>query len=631
MATYPVGATRTYTTIQSAIVAAGAANDVDALVPVDHGTYTEALNIKTRAGSWAMPVTVYGADPANRPVIVCPATAHAVTADQVCNADAGTRVPSFTDLIWSGGSATTDIVYAANGGPMTFRRCDFVNLNKPAIRLASGGTGPGYMWIIDRCRFDACGQAVMSTDGTSYGFVMNCYLRITNTANMISCMNGASPNTHWQALNNSVASYLNGYVLFQIGTAKNNAIKVVSGTPSRLYDCTGGTYSNNCASAAASSANTGTDGGGNLTLTDPLFANAATGDFTITTASPCYNAGAVAVVVTTDFVGTARPQGLSYDIGALEVIATTTVSSITVMSSTSIRLNLAASVGSDATWATSSRFTVTSGTGAAVTVSSAAASGNPGSSITLTTSEHTNGATYTVAWSGLTNVTSSSTTYTGQGVAPTISSAAFTAAQTMRVTFSENMTNDAALIAASSYTLTPTAGVGFHPTAVTRISSTIVDITVDRGLGAYTGTLAVSGPVDLGGNAPSPSSVAIDAFGSSAAGATGRLERGASFVRLVLNGPVFRDAATWVAANVTIAPYLRAQYYGVDGSPATYVDFVVSDASADVGYSIEIGNMVGIGGDMLYFTGGNPPTNAGVDAGEDPAISYFTGPNGEAL
>jgi hypothetical protein len=627
MATYPVGASKTYTTIQAAITAAGAAVDYDAQIPVDAGTYTADFTLHTRVpGSHSMPVHVYAADTANRPVIVPAGGGYNITASNGQHADAGTRFPVFRDLIWSGGTNTNALVNASGGNPMHFIGCDFLSLTKIVFRYANAGVSHARRWEIRKCRFDACtGGEVVSAADVGYGLIEGCRFRHTSGAySMVLC----TTSSNWLAYNNSVSSTAGGGYLFQVREAWNNAVHVVSSSPLKLF-VVNGVYDYNVFNWAGS--NSGTNGGHNNASGVPGFANPTTGDYSITAASPCYNTGSTLADVTTDYLGTARPQGVAPDVGAYELIATATVSTVTVLGPTSVRLNLSASVASDATWAATGNYTLTSGTGAAVTVSAAAASGNPGSSITLTTTEHTNGATYTVAWAGLLNVTSGSTTYTGQGTSPTISSAAFTGAATMRVVFSEAMGNNAALTTASNYTLTPTAGVGFNPTAVTRINSTAVDLTVDRQLGAATGTLAVSGPTDLGGNAPSPSSVAITAFATSVDGATGRLEGGASFVRITFNSPVFRDVATWVGASVSISPYLRATYYGVDGSPATYLDFITSDAYSGVEYAITVADLAGVSGDILYFTGGAAPTSAGVDAGEPARISYFTGPNGEAI
>jgi hypothetical protein len=58
-------------------------------------------------------------------------------------------------------------------------------------------------------------------------------------------------------------------------------------------------------------------------IADPLFTNAAGGDYTLQAGSPAVNAGrdvsgADDGAVTTDFLGVSRPQGAGYDIGAFE-------------------------------------------------------------------------------------------------------------------------------------------------------------------------------------------------------------------------------------------------------------------------------------------------------------------------
>jgi hypothetical protein len=57
---------------------------------------------------------------------------------------------------------------------------------------------------------------------------------------------------------------------------------------------------------------------------NPLFTNAAAGDFSLQSGSPAFNTGVTVAQVTTDFTGTVtRPQGLAYDIGAYEYVVPT--------------------------------------------------------------------------------------------------------------------------------------------------------------------------------------------------------------------------------------------------------------------------------------------------------------------
>ena len=53
---------------------------------------------------------------------------------------------------------------------------------------------------------------------------------------------------------------------------------------------------------------------------DPDFTNAASGDFTLLSASPAINAGTTLATVTTDRNKVTRPQGSAYDMGAYEKV-----------------------------------------------------------------------------------------------------------------------------------------------------------------------------------------------------------------------------------------------------------------------------------------------------------------------
>ena len=103
-------------------------------------------------------------------------------------------------------------------------------------------------------------------------------------------------------------------------TIRNNIIwgntaVATSGTATEAFWVKAGTpvVTNNCCNY---------DIGGNCVTGDPAFADAANGDFSITTASPCANKGLtqewMTTTETTDYGGNVRVSGSSVDIGAYE-------------------------------------------------------------------------------------------------------------------------------------------------------------------------------------------------------------------------------------------------------------------------------------------------------------------------
>ncbi len=63
------------------------------------------------------------------------------------------------------------------------------------------------------------------------------------------------------------------------------------------------------------------EGGGNM-ASNPLFVNAAGGNFNLQTTSPCIDRGTSLACVTNDYADTTRPKGCYYDMGAYEFIKT---------------------------------------------------------------------------------------------------------------------------------------------------------------------------------------------------------------------------------------------------------------------------------------------------------------------
>lgn len=234
----------------------------------------------------------------------------------------------------------------------------------------------------------------------------------------------------------------------------------------------------------------GTDGGNNE-LRDPLFTDGANADFTWQAGSLDFGSGVAVGGVTTDIDGDPLPTGAGWPRGPYGYESSTSVSSVTVVSSTSVKLNLAALVSNDATWTDAGNYTITASGGAvAVTVASAAVT-DAGMSITLTTSEHTNGGAYNVEWAGLTNVADGDDDYTGTSTPPVVSSAAMTAAKVIRVTFSKSMTNNAALTTVGNYLIS-----GMVVSGVVRVDATRVDVTMTERIPAADSTITVNGPQD---------------------------------------------------------------------------------------------------------------------------------------
>lgn len=102
----------------------------------------------------------------------------------------------------------------------------------------------------------------------------------------------------------------------------NNTFYNVSGTAIHVQ-ANVNTVKNNIVygSTTAAILASGTVASNNLLGTSPSFTDAAGGDFTLQTGSVAVNAGATIGSVTTDRIGTARPQGAAYDIGAYEQLS----------------------------------------------------------------------------------------------------------------------------------------------------------------------------------------------------------------------------------------------------------------------------------------------------------------------
>lgn len=389
------------------------------------------------------------------------------------------------------------------------------NLRFRGFKITSAGNaggainGQGYtVGTLQNLYFDDCIYCVQNAVGGTYrdlqGVSIGALLRSCTGPNVavFRAVQRAGYDYIFDNGSDTTGAYALG-AAYQDGSRVNHSVANVSGTGPTfrnisLYRAAGaggvafkGTYSY-CTATGYGTLGSGTDGGNNFSR-DPLFTSPAAGDFTFQAGSSEIESGTAIAGVTTDAIGQSLPVGTGWPRGPIDRVVNTTVASVSVLSPTSIKLTLAALKTSDATWTTAGNFTITGGGGAAAVTVSAASVTDAGMSITLTTSEHTDGGAYSVAWSGLTNVTSGSSAYTGEGAPPSITAARMTSPTTIVLTFSEAVDETSAELAAN-YTTTPARTV----TAV-RTSTTTVTLTLDRP--AHVVRLDVVGVEDLAGNA----------------------------------------------------------------------------------------------------------------------------------
>ena len=155
-------------------------------------------------------------------------------------------------------------------------------------------------------------------------------------------IDGGAPSTGNHVINNTVrmASDARSAINIQNGSTGNtlsNNVLVDSAPGHGAIDvcatCTAGLASDhnaiagpilvdgNPTSLASWSATTGNDTASIATTADALFANPATGDLSLRAGSPAIDAGDPAGAPDVDVIGTPRPQGAGYDIGAYEAFA----------------------------------------------------------------------------------------------------------------------------------------------------------------------------------------------------------------------------------------------------------------------------------------------------------------------
>lgn len=454
-------------------------------VRVRAGTYAEDIDLRD---GWLRQVTIEAYDPNNKPTITGAGGSQVFRADATYHVSAGSTA-LLKNLIISCNPPANGIVYA-NSSAVNAYGCTFITNSSGVVYRWLFGSA-SRQGLVENCLFyGSNGIAVQFGNGSaSYATVRNCVIVRTGATvaqiDALSTSDGVVYNVSVD-LTGSTGSWASVFA----NVVTNVTIEASGGTVNR--GIRSGTYTTcNVYGSVTTPFYTGVNGGGNLTV-DPLYTDPTTYNLLPQAGSPLITAGTnLSGTFTTSYNGATRPGVGAWTIGAYEVPATTTVSSVDVLSPTSLRLNLASAVTSDSTWTTAGNYTITpSGGAAAVTVSAAAIS--TATTITLTTSEHTDGGDYNVAWSGLTNVTSGNDDYVGEGTAPTISAVTMTAAKTVRVTFSESMTNNAALTTTGNYVVT-----GASVSSVTRLNATQVAVVLAERIPLDATAIAVNGPQDL--------------------------------------------------------------------------------------------------------------------------------------
>lgn len=633
MATRTVGPSgRDFTTINAAIQASNdnpASRGARDLILVDYATYTEVLDFQSPSGGWQIPCIVRAADPNNRPIIQSTGGAQACLGG---GAYRGTAVgeTELDGLIFSGWTAASNGVCYFSIEGIIIENCSFTGCtNRICIRWI-GGSATRY-GRAEACTFATSGRSGTGSNGTiltwtAYSDVQNCKAVCPTN---VQFQNSASTGPRLVAHNSVVGTWDTGgnskVMVGAAGTYRGNLIQNLGTGGSHAIE-TAGTYTENIAYGTFTTRFSGTDGGSNQNV-DPQFTNAAGGDLALQVTSPAIRSLSRDASVLYDILGAARSDPT--DAGAYETTLSTTVSAVTAVSSTSVTLDLASVVTSDGSWTTAGNYTITPPGGApSITVSAAVITDSD--TITLTTNEHLQGGSYTLAWSGLTNITNGSSGYTGIGVAPTLSWAAATTHSTVTVTFSEDMTNNAALTTAGNYTLTRSGG-STAVASVSRTNATTVVLTCATPLwSGYTYTLSVSGPTDLAGNAASATTTAFAPLTAVLASVT----HAATTTVVLTFGPCATHASMAVTGNYTItrvAPYIAPAAPTVSSAVAAQVGstlvitLTTTDHFNSQDYRVTWSGLTGVADSYVEYVGVGPQTVVTVSGGFfPPTVKVYT-------
>src|SRR5262249_16944847 len=112
--------------------------------------------------------------------------------------------------------------------------------------------------------------------------------------------------------NGSWGIYVNRNAVIRNNIAYNNSLNQDGSADIGGFNLSGSVISNNLCGQTNSAP------GACAVVGNPNFIDSATGDFHLQGGSPAIDAGVTLIQAATDIVGTPRPQGAAYDIGAFE-------------------------------------------------------------------------------------------------------------------------------------------------------------------------------------------------------------------------------------------------------------------------------------------------------------------------
>lgn len=191
------------------------------------------------------------------------------------------------------------------------------DVTSAAIVASGNGGGQGQVVTIDRSRISiptgTVPVGIAATDGASVK-ISNSVLRGGSTTNGFIAVN-----TSTKASSVEFSTFYNAPLRCPTGNlilASRNNIFLSDGTSPPADSVSGTSCSHNYDLIRPQA--TAPSGANNILNMDPRFANAAAGDFHLTTGSPAIDTADPSATDAVDFEGTARPQGARRDIGAFE-------------------------------------------------------------------------------------------------------------------------------------------------------------------------------------------------------------------------------------------------------------------------------------------------------------------------